>query len=160
MLKMCEILEIKLCPLSFNWLLQSYRDTGINDKRIAEQRKFISSCMFFHWGDEKCIEIFIANPKISNVGDLDCEPGSSVSVVSGYGLDDRAIEVRSQAEAKGLSRPALGPIQPPVQWVPGVVSPVLKRGRGVTLTTHPYRVPRSLMSRSYTSSRLEGLRRM
>jgi hypothetical protein len=28
------------------------------------------------------------------------EPGSSVSVVSGYGLDDRGIEVRSPAEAK------------------------------------------------------------
>jgi hypothetical protein len=28
------------------------------------------------------------------------EPGSSVSVVSGYGLDDGAIEVRSLAEAK------------------------------------------------------------
>jgi hypothetical protein len=31
------------------------------------------------------------------------EPGSSVSIVSGYGLDDRAIEVRSQAEAKHFS---------------------------------------------------------
>jgi hypothetical protein len=31
---------------------------------------------------------------------LSGEPGSSVSVVSGYGLDDRAIEVRSPAEAK------------------------------------------------------------
>jgi hypothetical protein len=30
------------------------------------------------------------------------EPGSSVSIVSGYGLDDRAIEVRSLAEAKGF----------------------------------------------------------
>jgi hypothetical protein len=30
------------------------------------------------------------------------EPGSSVSVVSGYGLDDRAIEVRSSAEVKGF----------------------------------------------------------
>jgi hypothetical protein len=30
------------------------------------------------------------------------EPGISVSVVSGYGLDDRAIEVRSPAEAKKL----------------------------------------------------------
>jgi hypothetical protein len=29
------------------------------------------------------------------------EPGSSVSIVSGYGLDDRAIEVPSPAEAKG-----------------------------------------------------------
>jgi hypothetical protein len=31
-----------------------------------------------------------------------CEPGSSVSIVYGYGLDDWAIEVRSPAEAKGL----------------------------------------------------------
>jgi hypothetical protein len=30
------------------------------------------------------------------------EPGSSVSVVSGYRLDDRTIEVRSPAEAKGF----------------------------------------------------------
>jgi hypothetical protein len=28
------------------------------------------------------------------------EPGSSVGILSGYGLDDRAIEVRSPAEAK------------------------------------------------------------
>jgi hypothetical protein len=33
----------------------------------------------------------------------DSEPGSSVSIVSGYGLDDRAIEVQSLAEAKGFS---------------------------------------------------------
>jgi hypothetical protein len=30
------------------------------------------------------------------------EPGSSVSIVSGYGLDNRAINVRSPAEAKGF----------------------------------------------------------
>jgi hypothetical protein len=30
----------------------------------------------------------------------DGEPGSSVSIVPGYGLDDREIEVRYQAEAK------------------------------------------------------------
>jgi hypothetical protein len=38
------------------------------------------------------------------------EPGRSVSIVSGYVLDDEAVEVRSSAEAKGfLSRPAPGP---------------------------------------------------
>jgi hypothetical protein len=51
---------------------------------------------------------------------LDSELGSSVSIVSGYGLDDRPIEVPCPAEAKGflslssVSRPALGPTQPPV----------------------------------------------
>jgi hypothetical protein len=77
--------------------------------------------------------------------------GSSVRV-SAYGLDFRVIEVRSPAETKGffplasVSRPALGPTERPVQWVPGV-----KRGRGVTLTTHPRIMPSSRMSRSYTS---------
>jgi hypothetical protein len=50
------------------------------------------------------------------------------------------------------SRPALGPTQPPIQWVPRVLSPGVKRGRSVMLTTHPHLVPRLSMSRSYTSS--------
>jgi hypothetical protein len=51
--------------------------------------------------------------------------GSSVSIASDYGLDDRAIEVRSPAEVRkffpltSVPRPALGPTQPPVQWVLG-----------------------------------------
>jgi hypothetical protein len=48
-----------------------------------------------------------------------------------------------------VSRPDLRPTQPPVQWVPGVLSPGLKRDRGVTLTTHPHLVPRSRMSRKH-----------
>jgi hypothetical protein len=54
---------------------------------------------------------------------------SSGSIVSDYGLDDRAIGVRSPAGAKeffsltSVCRPALRPTQPPVQWVPGVLSP-------------------------------------
>jgi hypothetical protein len=60
-----------------------------------------------------------------------------VIIMSEYGLDDRAIEVRSPAKEKAfVSRPALGPTQPPVQWVPEVLSPGVKGGRGVTLTTH------------------------
>jgi hypothetical protein len=80
--------------------------------------------------------------------------GSSVSIVSDYELDDRAIGVRSPAEAKdfpvtSVSRPALGPTQPPVHWVHPF--PGAKRGRGMTLTTHRHVASRSGISRSYTS---------
>jgi hypothetical protein len=46
-----------------------------------------------------------------------------------------------------VSKPATRPTQPPIQWAPGA-----KGGRGVTLTAHPHLVPRSRMSRRYTSS--------
>jgi hypothetical protein len=83
---------------------------------------------------------------------------SSGSIVSDWGLDDRAIGVRSQAEAKDFStslfiqtgsgsHPDTCPMGTGGPFTPGV-----KCGRGVTLTTHPHLVPRSWMSRSYTSS--------
>jgi hypothetical protein len=51
-----------------------------------------------------------------------------------------------------VSRPAVGPTRFPVQWVPRVLSLGVKHGWGVVLTTHPHLVPRSCMSKSYTSS--------
>jgi hypothetical protein len=53
-----------------------------------------------------------------------------------------------------MSRTALRATEPPVQWVPGVLFPEVKRDQGVTLTAHPHLGPRSRMSRSYTSSPL------
>jgi hypothetical protein len=68
--------------------------------------------------------------------------GSSVSIVSEYGLDDRAIEVRSPPEANKFSpnlcvQTGLRPTQSPVQWLPGVLISGVKHGRGVALTTYP-----------------------
>jgi hypothetical protein len=40
---------------------------------------------------------------ITNNSAFCSEPGSPVSIVSGYGLDDRTIGVRSPAEAKDFS---------------------------------------------------------
>jgi hypothetical protein len=47
-------------------------------------------------------------------------PGSSVGVATGYGLDGPGIESRCRRDFLYLSRPALGPTQPPVQRVPGI----------------------------------------
>ena len=75
-------------------------------------------------------------------------PGSSVGIVTDYGLDGPGIESR------------WGEIFPPVQTGPGahpafctmgtVSFPGVKYGRGVLLTTHPLLVPRSWKSRAIT----------
>ena len=78
---------------------------------------------------------------------LTCGPGSVVGIATGYGLDDPGIESRWGRDFPHLSKLALRPTRPPVQWAPGL-SPGVKSGRGVTLTSHPHLVPWSWKSRA------------
>jgi hypothetical protein len=61
---------------------------------------------------------------------------SSIGIATRYGLDGAGIESRWGRDFPHPSRPALGPTQPPIQWVTGL-SPEDKASRGVVLTTHP-----------------------
>jgi len=65
-----------------------------------------------------------------------CGPGSVVGIATGYGLDGPAIGSQWERDFPHLSRPALGPTKPSVQWVPALF-PEEKGGRGVTLNPHP-----------------------
>ena len=61
---------------------------------------------------------------------------SSVGIVTRYGLDGSGIESRWGRDFPHPSRPTLGPIQPPVQWVPGLSLRVMRQGRGHDHTPH------------------------
>jgi hypothetical protein len=77
-------------------------------------------------------------------------------------FDLREIGVRYPAEAKDFSsnlcvQTGSQTHQASCTMGTGGPFPGAKSGRGVTLTTHPYLVPRSIMSRSYISSPLKRL---
>jgi hypothetical protein len=86
---------------------------------------------------------------------------SSGSIVSDYGRSgfdpwrgQRIFPLTS------VSRPALRSTQPPVQWIPGVLSPGVKARPGRDADHSPHLGPRLRMSRSYISSppkRLHGV---
>jgi hypothetical protein len=81
---------------------------------------------------------------------------SSVGIATGYGLRAGRPELYSpQAQEIFLyftaSRPALGPTQPPIQWVSGPLSP---RARRQVRETHLYLVSRSRIMELYVYSHI------
>jgi hypothetical protein len=80
----------------------------------------------------KVLYIYLTPPFTSGLGSL-------VSVATGYRLDGLGIKSRWGWDFPHLSRPALGPTQPPVQWVSGL-SRGIKSSQVMTLTPHPFLV--------------------
>ena len=68
-------------------------------------------------------------------------PGSSVGIATDYGLEGPGSNPGGDYIFRP-SRPDLVPTHSPVKWAPDL-SPGVKCGRGVLLTTHPLLVPRS-----------------
>jgi len=100
-----------------------------------------SSYCFFHYCRRflSCPRVHATQMLLFRVHSIICGPGSSVGIATDYGLDGSGSNPGGD-EIFRLSRPALGPTQPPVQWV--------KCGWGVLPTTHPLLVPRSWNSRA------------
>jgi len=71
-----------------------------------------------------------------------------VGIEADYGLDIPGSNLGGD-EIFRPSRLTLEPTQPPVKYVPGL-SPGVKCGRGVLLTTHPLLVLRSWKNRAIT----------
>jgi hypothetical protein len=78
----------------------------------------------------KC-NTFLSSPKGINHALLFncCGLDSSVGAVTDYGLDGPGIESRWGRDIPHLSRPVLGPTQPPVQRVPGLSQGKERPGR-------------------------------
>ena len=106
-----------LSPLSFDHITRVHKDYIIFfweeiNKSIFE--KLLYYIKMYLWNLYKPT-IIQSNTHL----DVNYGPGSSVGIATDYGLDGPGIESR-WSEIFRPSIPALGAIQPPVKWVPGL----------------------------------------
>jgi hypothetical protein len=66
---------------------------------------------------------------------------STVGIATSYGLDNRGVGVQDSVGLRTFSSPVswpdLGPTQPPIQWIPGVLSLEIKQPGSEAESSHP-----------------------
>ena len=86
--------------------------------RYKEQ--LLKICHYFTYNSaEQVPSLHTVNNILMAMADT-CGPGSTVGIAPAYRLGGPGIESQWGWDFLHLSRPALRPIQPPVQWVPGL----------------------------------------
>jgi hypothetical protein len=76
-------------------------------------------------------QVFISEKCLLKINMTITSRDSVVDIATAYRLDDQGVWVPSPSRVKNflfstLSRPVLGSTQPPIQWVPGALSPGVK----------------------------------
>jgi hypothetical protein len=118
---------------AFKWLKYtcyyiSYSNTLLKVRPLIKEILYINLHKFHL--EENCAK-FVTNHKVSFVGPV---AQSVQRLATGWAV--RGSNHGGGQDFPHLSTPALGPTQPPVQWVPGLFQGV-NSGRGVMLTPHP-----------------------
>jgi hypothetical protein len=141
-----------MLPLSSHTTTTTHTSCGMNHNRMFTYVQAIRTEVFRAYSKPlhtiSGIESSVTGAEIAQ--SVQCLPTDWTTGLSRFYLQ----QTQRILPLSSVSRPATGPTQPLVQWVPRDLSLRLKCGRGLALTILPRLVPRIWMCTSYTSSPL------